>query len=51
MGDCFYKRTEPKNSADYFATPPKAVKALCKRIHFRPNIIEPCCGGVIYHAL
>ena len=44
MGDCFFKRCEPTQSADFFATPPKAVKALCKAIKFRQKIIEPCCG-------
>ena len=44
MGDCFYKRSEPKSSADYYATPPKAVQALCRYVEFRPFIIEPCCG-------
>ena len=44
MGDCFYKRTEPKDSVDYFATPPKAVRMLCKRERFRSRILEPCCG-------
>lgn len=43
MGDCFYKRSEPKNSADYYATPPEAVRALCRCVEFRPFIIEPCC--------
>lgn len=44
MGDCFYKRIEPKSSDDYFATPPKAVRALCQQVRFRPTVIEPCCG-------
>lgn len=44
MGDCFYKRVEPKGSVDFFATPPKAVKALCEQIRFRDNVLEPCCG-------
>lgn len=44
MGDCFYKRLEPRNSEDYYATPPKAVRALCQKVRFRPTVIEPCCG-------
>lgn len=52
MADCFYKRTEPKSSEDYFATPPKAVRALCSKVIFRKNIIEPCCGeGHIFRTL
>lgn len=29
---------------DYYATPPKAVKQLCKLENFSHEILEPCCG-------
>ena len=33
-----------RETLDYYATPPKAVKWLCKLEKFNHNILEPCCG-------
>lgn len=39
------RRDEARESLDYYATPPRAVKELLKLEAFSRDIWEPCCGG------
>lgn len=43
LGCTSHSDTE-RQTDDYYATPPKAVKLLCQLEKFSHKILEPCCG-------
>lgn len=47
-GDSSHSLTE-RSQHDYYATDPRAVEELLKHETFDTDILEPCCGGGIFH--